>query len=135
MGSVSDHGEAAQEDVDAITKVALDYIEGYVSGDAQRHARSYHPEAIKRRYTQDEAGIFGIISLSPQTMADYAATQTDTDQGGSVEVVIDDVFEDIATVRVYSPRWVDFLHVVKARGEWRLFHITWHDRERSVPES
>ena len=21
------------------------------------------------------------------------------------------------------------LHVVKARGEWRLFHVTWHGRE------
>jgi hypothetical protein len=91
-----------------------------------RHLGSYHAEAIKRRYTQDEDGVFGIISLSPQTMADSAALQTPVDS--EVEVVIDDVFEDIASVRLYSSFWVDFLHVVKARGEWKLFHVTWHRR-------
>lgn len=128
MESVSDRPEPAQDDIDAIAAVALDYLEGYVSGDSQRHLRSYHPEAIKRRYSKDEDGIFGIVSLSPQTMADYAATESGTDTGGSIEVIVDDVYEDIASVRVYSARWVDFLHVVKARSEWRLFHVTWHRR-------
>ena len=123
-----DRPEPAQDDVDAITRVALDYLEGYVSGDSQRHLRSYHPEAIKRRYTEDEDGVFGIVSLSPQTMADYAATESGSGSDGSIEVIVDDVSEDIASVRVYSARWVDFLHVVKARGEWRLFHVTWHRR-------
>lgn len=128
MESTQDRPAPAQDDVDAITRVALDYLEGYVSGDSQRHLRSYHPEAMKRRYTEDEDGIFGIVSLSPQTMADYASTESGSDSGGSIEVIVDDVYEDIASVRVYSARWVDFLHVVKARGEWRLFHVTWHKR-------
>ena len=71
MGSKAETA-AAQADIEAITKVALDYVEGYVSGDAERHASSYHTEAVKRRYTQDEDGVFGIINLSPQTMADYS---------------------------------------------------------------
>lgn len=128
MDPVSDRPEPARDDIDAITRVALDYLEGYVSGDAQRHLRSYHPEAIKRRYTEDEDGIFGIVTLSPQTMADYAATESGSDADGPVEVIVDDVYEDIASVRVYSARWVDFLHVAKARGEWKLFHVTWHKR-------
>jgi hypothetical protein len=41
---------------------------------------------------------------------------------------IDAVYDDIATVRIYSPWWVDFLHVVKARGSWKLFHVTWQRR-------
>lgn len=128
MEPVSDRPAPAQDDIDAITSVALDYLEGYVSGDSQRHLRSYHPEAIKRRYTKDDDGIFGIVSLSPQTMADYAATESGTNTDGQIEVIVDDVYEDIASVRVYSDRWVDFLHIVKARGEWRLFHVTWHRR-------
>ena len=60
-------------------------------------------------------------------MADDAAIQTP--QSVTAEVIIDAVFEDIASVRVYSPRWVDFLHIVKARGAWKLFHVTWHSRD------
>jgi hypothetical protein len=59
-------------------------------------------------------------------MADYAALSQMSDC--DTEVIIDAISEDIASVRVYSCRWVDFLHVVKARGEWKLFHVTWHGR-------
>lgn len=118
---------ASSEDIEAITRTAQDYLDGYVTGDPDRHLSSYHPEAIKRRYTQDEDGVFGIICLSPQTMADAAASQTP--RQGSAEIVIDGVYNDIASVRVYSPWWVDFLHVVKARGSWKLFHVTWYRRE------
>ena len=57
-------------------------------------------------------------------MADYAAGTHIADC--EAEVVIDAISQDIASVRVYSCRWVDFIHVVKARGEWKLFHATWH---------
>lgn len=118
-----------QADIDAITEAAHDYLAGFLSGDAPRHLGSYHPEAIKRRFTEDEHGVFGINTLSPQTMADFAARQTPTDPG-DYEIVIDAVYNDIATVRVYSNWWVDFLHVVKARGAWKLFHVTWYPRQQ-----
>ncbi len=130
MSQLPDRVGVDQEDIDAITKAALDYLEGYVSADAERHLGSYHPEAIKRRYTQDEDGVFGIISLSPQTMADSAALQTPSEI--EAEIVIDGVYNDIASVRVYSSRWVDFLHMAKARGEWRLFQVTWHPRNTAT---
>jgi hypothetical protein len=127
MPLVEDRVGVSQSDIDEINRVALDYLEGYVSGDAQRHLRSYHPEAIKRRYSLGPDGVVGMITLSPQIMADDAALRAPSQ--GQVEIIIDAVFEDIASVRIYSPWWVDFAHIVKARGEWRLFHVTWHRRE------
>lgn len=125
---IPDQVGVSSEDIDAIREAALDYLEGYVSADAQRHHGSYHPEAIKRRYNQYEDGVFGIASLSPQTMADWAARQ-DPGDIGDAEIIIDGVYNDIASVRVYSKWWVDFLHIVKARGSWKLFHVTWHNRD------
>ena len=119
----------SQEDVDAITKAAIDYLEGYVTGDAERHARAYHPECLKRRYdVDDESGVFVLDTISPQEMVDYAATGMSVAEDCQFEVIIDAVSDDIASVRVYSTKWVDFLHVVKARGEWKLLHATWHRR-------
>lgn len=127
--SIADHIQAPESDLDAIASAALDYLEGYVLADSERHARAYHPEAIKRRYTEDEDGVFSMINLSPRVMSDYAATQTPSDEADRAEIFIDDVSQDIASVRVHSPRWVDFLHIVKARGEWKLLHVTWHSRQ------
>lgn len=61
-------------------------------------------------------------------MVDCAATGRSILPNCEAEVVIDAISEDIASVRVYSCRWVDFLHIVKARGEWKLFDVTWHGR-------
>ncbi len=128
MPSVADHIDAAPADVEAITAAALDYLEGYLSGDADRHARAYHPEAIKRRYIKDEDGVFDIINISPRTMSDFAALQ-EPEKDCEFEIFIDDVFDEMASVRVYSCHWVDYLHIVKARGAWKLFHVTWRPQQ------
>ena len=77
---------------------------------------------------QDEDGVLGMINLSPRTIADSAAT-IEPEDACEAEIFIDDVSQDIASVRVYSCHWFDFLHVVKARGRWKLLHVTWHQRE------
>jgi hypothetical protein len=118
---------AAQEDIDAVMRAALDYIEGFLEGDAERHARAYHPECIKRRFVEDaDSGVAELQVLSPRVMVDYAATGRSVMKDCEVQVIIDAISEDMASVRIYSCLWVDFLHIVKARGEWGLFHVTWH---------
>lgn len=118
---------APQEDIDGVKQAALDYIVGYLEGDAARHARAYHPECIKRRYVRnEESGIDELVVLSPRVMVDHAGLSQMSDC--ETEVIIDAISEGIASVRVYSCRWVDFLHIVKARGEWKLLHVTWHGR-------
>ena len=120
---------ASQEDIDAITNAALDYLEGFVEGDPERHARAYHPECVKRRYgVDDESGVAELIVVTPQVMVDYVEAGVSIVENCEAEVIIDAVSEDIASVRTYSCNWVDFLHIVKARGEWKLFHVTWHGR-------
>ena len=120
---------ASQEDIDAVRQAALDYIEGYVQGDATRHARAYHPECTKRRFiVDDETGVVELSVLSPRVMIDYAAVVGSRHADATWEIIVDDIYGSMASVRVYSSRWVDFLHVVKARGEWKLFHVTWLNR-------
>jgi hypothetical protein len=129
MGLARTQVTASQADIDAVTAVAREYIESYVAGDAERHARVYHPECAKRRFITDpDSGVTEMIALSPRIMADYAAASGATGDDCPTEVVVDDISEDMASVRIYSCRWVDFAHIVKARGQWGLFHITWHGR-------
>ena len=86
---------AAQPDIDGVMNAALDYIEGYTQGDAERHARAYHPECIKRRFvTEDDSGVQGLMVLSPRIMVDYATTGAVPDC--EAEVIIDAISEDIA---------------------------------------
>ena len=117
--------DATQEDIDAVSRAALDYLFGYVEADPERHARAYHPEAVKRRYGTDDSGVEVLDTLSPQMMVDWAAAGLGRAEDTEYEIMIDDITEGMASVRVYSTRWIDFLHIVEARGEWRILHATW----------
>lgn len=122
--------EASQEDIEAVTRAAMDYAEAWYQGDAQRHALAYHPECVKRAYGVDpDTGVTYLDVVTPQYMVDTAATGVTIVEDCEIEVIIDDISEGIASVRAYSCRWVDFLHIVKARGEWKLFHVAYHPRQ------
>jgi len=76
---------------------------------------------LKRRYTNSEvSGIDILETISPQGMVDYAATGLSVVEDIEYEVVVDGIVRDIASVRLHSTKWVDFLHIVKARGQWRI---------------
>jgi hypothetical protein len=129
MSSATSGRGRREADLEAIERVARDYIDSYARADPLRHEAVYHPECLKRRYTTDEStGVTELVTLSPRIMADYASASGPMEEDCETRVVVDDVSEDIASVRIYSCRWVDFAHVVRARGEWRMFHVTWHGR-------
>ncbi len=55
-------------------------------------------------------------------MADYAATvgwNPNLAADSGPEIIIDAISQDIASVRIYSSHWVDFLHLTRARGDWK----------------
>ena len=127
MTTTVNAGNVKPADLAGIEEAARAYLEGYTKGDPEWHRRAYHPEAVKRRmYVDAESGVTQIAFLSPQTMVDHAATGLSTVEDCDYEVVIDDVYENIAARRTYACKWVEFLHIVKARGEWRILHATWH---------
>lgn len=126
MAPVPDRPNPTSEDTDGVTRAVEAYVEGYITGDPAWHGRAYHAECIKRRLVLDDGtGVWQLDVQSPRTMVDYAATGRSVDPDAEYEIVIDAIDGDIAAVRCYSTKWVDFLHLVKARGEWRLFHVSW----------
>ena len=100
---------ASKGDIDGVTTAARDYIEGFIHGDADRHARAYHPECIKRRFaTNEESGIDELREVSPRAMLDHAASVGSSLEGCESEIVVDAVSDGMASVRVYSCQWSTF---------------------------
>ena len=124
---------APQEDIDAVMRAALDYVEGYLQADPERHANAYHPEALKRRFAPNSLGIETVQYVTPQTMVDVTASGQSKDENAEYEVVIDDVGRNVASVRVYSTTWIDYLHIARGRGEWRIIHVAWEHQPGMEP--
>lgn len=119
-------------DSSAIRQAALDYIEGWYEGNAERMERALHPELAKR-----------IVNTDPRTGRNSLGQQSamtlvmNTRSGGGKEtpvaqqrkdVRILDVFGNTASVRIDASSWVDYLHVAKWRGRWVIVNVLWELR-------
>ncbi|MEO5936866.1 MAG: nuclear transport factor 2 family protein [Terriglobales bacterium] len=117
------------EDEAAIRKAALNYVEGWYEGNGDRMQAAVHPELAKRIAKTDPAtGKTTLEPLSADQLVQY------TRQGGGKatpadkqvkDVKVLDVFENAATVRAEMASWVDYMHLAKVDGEWKIVNVLW----------
>jgi hypothetical protein len=118
-------GAISPEDREKILASATDYIESWLDGDAERMARCLHPALVKRDSLEADA--------SAETMTRDQMVQWTGEGGGKklerpYEVAILDAFGDIATVRVLSSAYMDYLHVARSGAQWLLLNVLFQRR-------
>ena len=123
-----------QADSTAIRQTALDYIQGWYTGDGARMERALHPELAKRIVRSDSLGNFRLDQQSAMTL-----TQNTRNGGGSQtpqadrrdDVRILDIFRNAASVRVDASYWVDYLQLAKWKGRWVIINVLWELKPRA----
>jgi len=123
-------GGDRHSDREAIIQVAHDYIDGFYEGDAQRMRRALHPDLAKRDIVGDRvAGHLRVRNMTAQQLIDVAASssgkQTAQRDAHECDVTILDIFHDVATVKVVAVDWVDYLHLARVDGEWKIINALW----------
>lgn len=112
----------------AITQTALDYLEGWYAGDAERMERALHPELAKRIVRTNAQGQSRVEQMGAMTLVQYTrrgfgkSTPKDKQQK---DVTILDVFENAASVKAVATDWIDYLHVAKFNGKWVIVNVLW----------
>lgn len=119
----------APADSVAIRATALDYIDGYYTGDAARMERALHPDLAKRIVSTDAQGRSRLGQMSAMTLV--LGTRAGGGKDEAVkreEVKILDIFQNTAAVRIDAGTWVDYLHVAKWNGRWVIVNVLWEIR-------
>ncbi len=109
----------------AIVAAALDYYEGWFDGEPARMERALHPDLVKR--SLDEDGLT-LETLSARQMIDWTAQGVgrERDPGNRrIEVHVDHVFGDIATVTTTSAVYVDYLQLARTTDGWKIVNVLW----------
>jgi hypothetical protein len=118
-------------DSSAIRQTALDYIEGWYEGNADRMERAVHPDLAKRIINVDQRGRSALGHQSAMTLV------LNTRRGGGKDtappqqrkdVRILDIFGNTASVRVDAGAWIDYLHIAKWNGRWVIINVLWEMR-------
>ena len=116
-------------DNDAIRKTALDYIEGWYSGDAARMERALHPELAKRMISSDpktgrsQFNHMGAMTLVQRTREGIGKKIPQDRQ--SKKVTILDRYNNTAVVKIVASDWIDYLEVAKFNGDWKIINVLW----------
>ncbi len=126
---MTDDSWGSPGDREAILASAVDYIESWLDGDPERMARCLHPDLVKRSLTEG-VGTAGcaIDTLGRDEMVAATAEGRGTRYPRPFEVSILDAFDDIATVRVLSSAYMDYLHVARCGDRWLLVNVLWQRR-------
>jgi hypothetical protein len=117
----------------AIVAAALDYYEGWFDGEPERMERALHPDLVKRSLASDG---HGVDTISAREMVEATADGVGRmrDPGSdrrNIEVHVDHVHGDIATVSATSAVYVDYLQLVRTREGWKIANVLW-DRVASA---
>lgn len=116
----------------AIRQAALDYIEGWFEGNAERMDRALHPQLAKRLLeVVSQTGQERFTHLTKDQMVEF------TKRGGgsrvpadkrNIKVTILDTTKTMAVVRSDCSQFIDYLTLAKgAGGQWKIINVLWEN--------
>jgi hypothetical protein len=120
----------SEVDRDRVLAVARDYIESWLDGDPERMGRALHPDLAKRSVEPDGSGDCTISNATRDDMVAATREGRGTRYERPYEASILDAFGDVASVRVFSSVYMDYLHVARCGEEWRIVNVLWQRRPR-----
>jgi hypothetical protein len=112
-----------------IEQAARDYIEGWFEGNAERMERALHPALVKRAFLPDRTtGEVGLREMTKEQLVDYTRRGGGSETGvaaAQITVQILDVSGDIATVKTTCKDFIDYLHLARVDGRWKIMNVLW----------
>lgn len=123
-------------DAAAIKQTALDYIEGWYEGNAERMERALHPELAKRIVRTNPEGRSRLDQMGAMTLllgTRAGGGKNTPKERQEKDVTILDVYENAASVKVVASEWIDYLHVAKFNGRWVIVNVLWELKPQKKP--
>ena len=113
----------------AVKETALNYIEGWYSADSARMAKALSADLVKKGFLYNPRTKQLHISPASYTeMVQYTSQKPNElaeNPDIPLEVIIIEMGENIAMVKTIAPDFVDYLHLGKVNGEWKIYHAIW----------
>ena len=120
-------GVDANQDRVAIRQAALDYAEGYYEGSAERMARAVHPALLKRGLLPPGAPDRFLQLMNAEALIDLAASGSGQmpAAGRHLDFALLDLRDDVASARIFTQQFNDYLLLAKQDERWRIVSVLW----------
>lgn len=114
----------------AVERAVLDYVDALYDVDPTKIQRSVHPELAKRGFFRSDPEAAYQEGL--MTYQDLHALAGEWNRNGRVDprkapkqVSILDVLDQTATAKLVAHWGVDYMHLARYDGQWKIVHVLW----------
>lgn len=124
---------AAQSPKDsaAVRAAALDYVEGWYEGNAERMERAVHPQLAKRiiGFSKDITKNENVLSemngvqLVDGTRKGYGKNTPPEKRIKNITIL--SLYNNSASVKAEMGDWIDFMHLGRWNGQWKIINVLW----------
>lgn len=126
-------GQTKQDSL-AIKQAALDYIESQHKPNPSQMERALHPRMVKRTFWKDKAtGKDYVRETTTESMVllaeSYNRNGDKFPSSPRKEVLLLDVSERTASVKLIADEWIDYMHIVKINGSWKIINVLWQYKD------
>lgn len=122
------------EDREGVRQAALDYIESIYEVNPAKVERSVHPDLAKRGFFQKQNET--AYTQHVMTFAQLVELAKNYNKNGRVpkdapkEVIIFEVSDQTASAKVVASWGIDYLHLAKYDGKWKIINVLWQSHPR-----
>ncbi len=119
---------APNTDKQGIIKTALDYGEGFYTGDAARMERSLHPDLNKVApflFIRTGKIVLNYSSFSEMVENCRIEIGRPDESERKLKVTVLEVKDDMACVKLTSALFDDYLNMVNFDGQWKIVNVLW----------
>jgi hypothetical protein len=113
---------ASGDQSSAVSATVRDYIEGYYTGDAPRMERTLHPHYLKHIIhgnipMREKTGSEMLQAVRSEGTADFPQAER------TEQISVLDVSGNIASAKLVTANWVDYITLSKVDGEWKILSV------------
>jgi hypothetical protein len=125
----------ANADREAVRQAVLDYVEGIYNVEPARIERSVHPDLAKLGFSrrQTETAYRPGSKMTFAQLVEIAKTynrEGKLPKDAPKEIVIYEVLDQTATVKLTAVWGIDYMHLAKFDGQWKIVNVMWQSHPK-----
>jgi len=120
--------DPADDTVAEVTRTVEDYYFGWYDADPDRMQRALHPDLAKRSSVSLDGEPPRIRQVTSTQMIGWTREgegRTTDPAERRLEIIVDEIHDTIATVRVHAVPYIEYLHLARTGEGWRIVNALW----------
>ena len=118
-----------KDTVELIKQKIVGYIKAWYKAEPEIGEKSLHPDLVKRIVrTHPESGEDDLDLMGAEKLADRWRSgdgRKTPEEKQTYNITVLDIHGGIASAKLETPAWVDYMHLAKFNGEWVIVNILW----------